>query len=206
MLSNPVCKLSRKAAVAAATAAALSTAVFGTAAAAQAVPSTNACSKLTQERIASFRAAVGTETTGAIALLKAANVDGEAARTAIGGSAAGGWNNTWGLRVVADRVDETAFLAPPCKSMFYPWGLVVPNNINACFRSDVTPQIELELYWTTLHGYYNKVGYTSRPSTEAAFNAVRDLLKESRSISNDAVTCLFEQGGDNLLGPLLDPN
>jgi hypothetical protein len=202
MLKNHERKLSRTAAAAAV----LSAAVLSNVAAAQAVPSTNACSRLTQERIANFRAQVGTETTGAIALLKAANVEGEAARAAIGGSAAGGWNNTWGLRVVADRVDETAFLSPPCKSMFYPWGTVVPNNINACFRGDVAPQLELELYWSTLHGYYNKVGYSSRPSAELAFNTVRDLLKESRSISNDAVTCLFEQGGDNLLGPLLDPN
>jgi hypothetical protein len=202
MLKNYEHKLSRKAAFAAA----LSAAILSNLAAAQAVPSTNACDRLTQERIAAFRTNVGTETTGAIALLKAANVDGEAARTIIGGSAAGGWNNTWGLRNIAADVDETAFLAPPCKSMFYPWGTVVPNNINACFRGDVAPQLEIEMYWTTLHGYYNKVGYSSRPSAEAAFNTVRDLLKESRSISNDAVTCLFEQGGDNLLGPLLDPN
>jgi hypothetical protein len=204
-------KTSKQKSRATAVATALAAAILSNTVGATGVPSTNACSKLTRERIANFRTAVGVPTspagpTGAIATLLDANVQGEIARIALANGAGGGWNNTYGLRVVADRVDENAFLAPPCKSMFYPWGTVVPNNINACFRGDVAPQLELELYWSTLHGYYNKVGYSSRPSAELAFNTVRDLLKESRSISNDAVTCLFEQGGDNLLGPLLDPN
>jgi hypothetical protein len=190
--------------VAAATAVAI--AMLSNAIAAQAVPSTNACSKISQARIAAFRTKISADAVGTIAVLTNANAEGNAARTAIGGSAAGGWNYIAGLRQILDTVDETAFEAPPCKSLFYPWGQVVPNNINACFRVNVTPILEHEMYWTTLHSYYNHPTYFSRPSAVAAFNATRDLLKESRSISNDAVTCMFEQVGHNDFGALPDPN
>jgi hypothetical protein len=174
--------------------------------AAQAVPSTNACSKISQARIAAFRTQISADTVGTIAVLTNANTEGNDARTAIGGSAAGGWNYIAGLRQILAAVDETAFEASPCKSLFYPWGQVVPNNINACFRVYVTPLLEHEMYWTTLHSYYNHPTYTSRPSAVAAFNATRDLLKASRNISNDAVTCMFEEVRHNEYGPLSDPN
>jgi hypothetical protein len=190
----------------AAAATALMAAILSNSIAAQAVPSTNACSKLSQSRIAAFRAQIGSDASGTIAVLTNANAEGNAARTAIGGSAAGGWNYIAGLRQILDVVDETAFEAPPCQSLFYPWGQVVPNNINACFRVNVTPILEHEMYWTTLHSYYNHPAYSSRPSAVAAFSATRDLLKESRSISNDAVTCMFEQASHNDFGPLPDPN
>jgi hypothetical protein len=181
-------------------------AILSNTVAAQAVPSSNACSKLNQARIAAFRAQIGSDTSGAIAVLTNANAEGEAVRAAIGGAAAGSWNYISGLRETLNAIDETAFDAPPCKSLFYPWGQVVPNNVNACFRVDVTPELERGMYWTTLHSYYNHPTYASRASAVAAFNATRDLLKESRSISNDAVTCMFEQVGHNNFGSLPDPN
>jgi hypothetical protein len=204
MLKNQIRKMSHKAA------AGVAATLISNVALAQALPPTAACNSLTRANIAAFRVKVGTEMAGAIALLKTANSDGETARRNLGGSAGGAWNSPSDLLVIADRLDETAFLAPACKSMFYPSspeygpssGVASPNNIHACFRVDVTPQLEHAMYAATLHVWYNKVGYISRSSAEAAFYAVRNLLKDSRKISNDALTCLLESTGDPALeGP-----
>jgi hypothetical protein len=174
--------------------------------AAQSLPSA-ACDSLTRTRIAEFRAKVSRPETGTIALLQKANSEGAAAGDPVTGIA-GGWNYIDGLRAIAGQLDETAFGPTTCKTLFYPSlpeygpssGAADPNNIHACFRVDVTPALEHEMYWSTLHVWYNKVGYASRPSAEAAFYAVRDLLRDSRGISNDALTCLLESTGDPALG------
>jgi hypothetical protein len=177
---------------------------------AQSLPSTTACNSLTRASIAAFRASVGTDTTngstGAVKVLKDANSAGQATRTLLGGSAAGAWNTPLDLLVIADRLDENAFLAPPCKSMFYPSGVAVANNIHACFRGEVTPQLEHAMYSTTLHAYYNyQNGYASAPSAKLAFNAIRDLLRKSRTISNTALTCLLETPVNRANPPLVGP-
>jgi hypothetical protein len=183
---------SRKAVVAAAVAVAVSNGTV----LAQAAP-INACSTLTRTHIEGFRTKVG----ATITTLTIANAEGQKTQALLGGSTGGAWNNMTGLRVIADHVDERAFLSPPCKSMFYPSGQVVANNINACFRVDVTPHLEHEMYWTTLHAYYNNVKYPSHASAVDAFNSVRDLLKESRSISNTATSCLLQTVGEHSLNP-----
>jgi hypothetical protein len=78
------------------------------------------------------------------------------------------------------------------------WPLYAPNNINACFRVHVTPILEHELYWSTLHVAYTQPTYRSRPSAEAAFTTVRELLRESRAISNDAARCMLESSQSNV--------
>jgi hypothetical protein len=193
MLTIKVHKSTGKAALVATVAAAL----ISSAVVAQSLPATAACSTLTRAHFTDFRGKVG----AAIVTLTQANIAGQATRASYGGSTGGAWNNMTGLRVIADHVDENAFLSPPCRSMFYPSGLAVPNNINACFRDDVTAQLETEMYWTTVHAYYNKAIYPSHASAVAAFNAVRDLLKESRSISNAATSCLLQSGGEYSLNP-----
>lgn len=177
-----------------AVAVAVAATVFSNFADAQSLPSTAACNSLTRAYIAAFRADVGTETTGAIDVLTKANI---AATPPAGAGAA---NSTLDLLDIANRLDETVFLAPPCKSMFYPDGTANPNNIHACFRVDITPPLEHAIYWSTIHLWYNKVDYSSRQSAENAFYAVRNLLKNSRKISNDALTCLFESTGDPAFG------
>jgi hypothetical protein len=76
--------------------------------------------------------------------------------------------------------------------------LAAVNNINACFRVHVTPILEHELYWSTLHVAYTQPTYRSRPSAEAAFTTVRELLRESRAISNDAARCMLESSQSNV--------
>ncbi len=175
---------------------------------AQALPNSPACNSLTRAEIKEFRDKVGNEIMGAIHLLEEANREGAAERIRLGGSNAGAANAPGDLRVIADRIDENAFDKPPCKSMFYPLspefgpsaGMANPNNIHACFRVDVTPQLEHAMYAATLHAWYNKPGMLSRHSAVKAFKAVRHLLRESREISNHALTCLFESTGDPALG------
>ncbi|MEQ1559788.1 MAG: hypothetical protein ABL933_12725 [Methyloglobulus sp.] len=205
MLKNQKYKLSRKATLAVVTATLLTNIV----AAHATLPNTPACNSLTRANIAAFRLKVGTETTGAIALLKKANLDGEAARDPVKG-VGGGANSPLDLLVIASRIDEKSFLAPACKSIFYPSlpqygssaGDAVPNNIHACFRVHVTPELEHAMYAATLHAWNNKVGLTSRGSAVDAFYVVRNLLRESRKISNNAQTCIFQSTGDPVLvGP-----
>jgi hypothetical protein len=160
------------------------------------------CAKLTKQRIAAFRASINAAGVGAIAKLNVANAEGNAVRAEIGVSSAGGWNYIQGLDLVLDAVDENAFNSPPCQSMFYPANVIpgapaVPNNINACFRVQVAPLLEHELYWSTLHVYYNGA-HRSRASAEAGFTAVRDLLRESRALSNDASRCMLEYAQSTL--------
>lgn len=198
MLKNQKFKLSCKTIVAAVTAILLCNVVT-----AQAGLPNAACDSLTQTRIEKFR----TKTSGAIALLDEAYSQGKAA--------AGGWIDSAQLHNIANEIDVSAFGPTTCKTLFYPnssefgpsAGAADPNNIHACFRVHVTPQLEYAMYLATLNVWYNnKNDYltTSYASAKDAFNTVSDLLRKSREISNDAMTCLLESTNANdtaLIGP-----
>jgi hypothetical protein len=150
------------------------------------LPSTDACNNLTRAHITEFRSQVR----AAIMVLEKFNGDSPYA-----------WSDPLDLRVVVDQIDETAFGESTCKMIFYQSGMADPNNIHACFRVDVAPHIEYAMYLSTLQAWYNKAGYPSRQSAVDSYQAVRDLLEESRRISNDALTCLFESTNDMALPP-----
>jgi hypothetical protein len=163
-------------------------------------PFTDACSKVGSIRIAAFRTDIGSNTTGAIRKAIDANTSGQALRDSFGPDASegGAWNYVVGLQEAA------AVLEPSNQHLC---GEPDAANMMACFRVYVVPLLEYELYATSLHAWYNKPQYNSRLQAVASFNAIRDLLKEARSISNDATTCLFESSNDHLQGPgtLVDP-
>jgi hypothetical protein len=171
-------------------------------------PFTNACNKVDVARITAFRDAIGSSTSGAIQKAHAANQSGQALRDSYGPDATegGAWTYVYGLQ------ESVAMLEPTnqhlCGEWLFTGTTPAAVNMMACFRVYIVPQLEHELYWSTLHAWYNKPQYASRPEAVASFNAIRDLLKEARNISNDATTCLFESSNDHLEGPgtLVDPN
>ncbi len=148
-----------------------------------------ACSMLTRQHVADFRGKVN----AAIVTLTRANTQA----LPYGQS----WNYVGELRTIVNAIDENAFLAPACKSLFSPSGVRGDNNFSNCFRNVVTPKLEYEMYWTTLYAHYNEANPALLTDTILSFDAIRDLLKDSRGFSNAATSCMIKSSD-----PLLDPN
>ncbi|MGL4232023.1 MAG: hypothetical protein ACRCWJ_11730 [Casimicrobium sp.] len=177
-----------------------------TAASAQQYPIPEVCAPLTRERIAQFKADLGTRTpfalelpstppdptatrTGAIEVLYRANQEAGPGYAA---------NPVHSLQEAHMIVDENAFDTHPCQSLFYPastphyanWPSAI--NLVACFRLAVMPHLEYAKYGSLLHVWYNKSDMPSRSSALEAFEKVNALAREAKQISIDASNCLLK--------------